>query len=134
MAFPLQFLLETVLPHILMGKGKKKHSKKGKDELSDDILSVAAMSVKKFRKVTKEISKLSMGQKVVGGVALLAAGLTYLAANQQSGPATPIAGKLRALVGWPAEPDEDTTAEEVAAEPADADEAPPKSRKPRKSK
>lgn len=60
-----------------MGKGKKKHSKK--DDVADDILDVAAVSVRKFRKVTKEIHKLSTGQKIVGGLALLAAGLTYLA-------------------------------------------------------
>jgi hypothetical protein len=66
-----------------MAKDKKKHSKK--DKLSKDILDVATVSVKKFRKVTREISKLSMGQKVVGGVALLAVGLTYLAKSEAGG-------------------------------------------------
>ncbi|MBO2009928.1 hypothetical protein [Hymenobacter negativus] len=80
MAFPYQLLLETVLPHLLMGKDKKKHSKK--DRASEDILDVAAVSLKKFRKVTKELSKLSTGQKVVGGIALAAAGLVYLAAHE----------------------------------------------------
>jgi hypothetical protein len=79
MAFPFQFLLETVLPHILMAKDKKKHSKK--DKVSEDILDAAALSIKKFRKVFKEIGKLTFGQKLVGGVALLAVGLTYLAPN-----------------------------------------------------
>lgn len=60
-----------------MGKDKKKHSKK--DQASEDILDVAALSLKKFRKVTKEISKLSTGQKVAGSIALAAAGLVYLA-------------------------------------------------------
>lgn len=117
-----------------MGKDKKKHSKKGKDELSDDILDVAAMSVKKFRKVTKEISRLSTGQKVVGGVALAAAGLVYLAANRQGGPETPIVSKLLALANRKEEPTGAVEAEEVAAEPAAPEEAPPKSRKPRKIK
>ena len=51
---------------------------------------MAALSLKKFRKVTKEISKLSTGQKLVGGIALVAAGLTYLA-KQQPDEATPAA-------------------------------------------
>jgi hypothetical protein len=89
MAFPLQFLLEQALHYTLMPKNKKKHSKK-KDELSDDLLDMAALSIKKFRKVTKEIGKLSTGQKLVGGVALLAAGLTYLA-KQRADEATPSA-------------------------------------------
>ncbi|MBH8558007.1 hypothetical protein [Hymenobacter negativus] len=77
MAFPLQFLLETVLPQLLMGKDKKKHSKK--DQASENILDAVALSIKKFRKVTKEISKLSTGQKLVGSLALAAAGLVYMA-------------------------------------------------------
>ncbi|WP_460609297.1 hypothetical protein [Hymenobacter terrigena] len=80
MAFPLQFLLETVLPQLLMGKDKKKHSKK--DQTSEDVLDAVALSLKKFRKVTKEISKLSTGQKVVGSLALAAAGLVYLATRE----------------------------------------------------
>ncbi|MEL5994751.1 hypothetical protein [Hymenobacter segetis] len=80
MAFPLQFLLETVLPQLLMGKDKKKHSKK--DKASEDILDAVALSLKKFRKVTKEISRLSTGQKVVGSLVLAAAGLVYLATRE----------------------------------------------------
>lgn len=86
MAFPLQFLLEQALRYTLMPKDKKKQSKK-KDELSDDLLDMAALSLKKFRKVSKQIGKLSTGQKLVGGVALLAAGLTYLAKQQVEAPA-----------------------------------------------
>ena len=63
-----------------MAKDKKKHSKK--DKVSAGILDAATLSVRKFRKVTKEIGKLSTGQKLVGGAALLAAGLTYLAKKQ----------------------------------------------------
>ncbi|MFD2721280.1 hypothetical protein ACFST9_21370 [Hymenobacter monticola] len=70
-----------------MAKDKKKKHKK--DDVSEDILDVAALSIKKFRKVTKEIGKLSTGQKLVGGIALVAAGLTYLAT--QDGGATPSA-------------------------------------------
>ncbi|WP_460557460.1 hypothetical protein [Hymenobacter daeguensis] len=63
-----------------MAKDKKKHSKK--DKASENILDAAALSLKKFRKVTKQIGKLSTGQKVVGGIALAAAGLAYLAARE----------------------------------------------------
>ncbi|UOG75257.1 hypothetical protein MTX78_01355 [Hymenobacter tibetensis] len=63
-----------------MSKGKKKDSKKGNQ--SNDLLDEAAVSLKKFRKVTKQLTKLTTGQKVVGGLALLAAGLTYLAKQQ----------------------------------------------------
>ncbi len=81
MAFPLQFLLQNLFRYTLMANDKKKHSKK--DKASKSLLDAAAVSLKKFRKVTKQLSKLSTGQKLVGGVALLAAGLTYLA-NKQS--------------------------------------------------
>ncbi|SNR63837.1 hypothetical protein [Hymenobacter mucosus] len=57
---------------------KKKHKKKGKDAVSEDVLDAAVLSIKKFRKVTNEIAKLSTGQKLVGGLTLLAAGLIYL--------------------------------------------------------
>ena len=69
-----------------MGKNKKKHSKK--NDLSGNVLDVAALSLKKFRKVTKEIGRLSTGQKLVGGVALLAAGLAYLASQDDAPAAT----------------------------------------------
>lgn len=86
MVFPLQFILENLLRHAVMSKNSKKHSKK--DGLSEGILDVAALSVKKFRKVTKEIGRLSTGQKLVGGVALLAAGLAYLASQDDAAVAT----------------------------------------------
>lgn len=84
MAFPYQFLLKTLLPQLLMAKDKKKHSKK--DKASEDIMDVAALSLRKFRKVSKQLSKLSTGQKVVGGLALAAAGLVYLAARETDNP------------------------------------------------
>lgn len=65
-----------------MAKDKKKHSKK--DDLSENLLDAAALSVRRFRKVTKELGKLSTGQKLVGGLALVAAGLTYLATRSTS--------------------------------------------------
>ena len=85
MAFPLQFILENLLSHAVMGKKNKKHSKK--DGLSEDMLDVAALSIKKFRKMTKEIGRLSTGQRLVGGAALLAAGLVYLASQADAAPA-----------------------------------------------
>lgn len=84
MASPLEFLLTQALRYTLMPKDKKKKSKK--DELSGDILDAANLTLKKFRKVTRQIGKLSTGQKVVGGLALLAAGLTYLAQQQTDKP------------------------------------------------
>lgn len=118
-----------------MGKDKKKHSKKGKDPVSEGILDVAHLSVRKFRKVTKEIGKLSTGQKLVGGVALLAAGLTYLA-TRPDGPEASLGGQLRALVSGTKESPKDPAdeSEDEAGEPADAEDAPPKSRKARKSR
>ncbi len=82
MAFPLQFLLETLVSSTLMSRDKKKHAKK--DAAPDDLLDLAHASLKKFRKVTREIGKLSTGQKLVGGLALAAAGLTYLATRDSS--------------------------------------------------
>ena len=86
MGFPLQLLLKTVLPRILMAKDKKKDSKK--DPVAENLLDVARTSLKKFRKVTREISRLSTGQKLVGGLALAAAGLAYLATLDSD--ATPV--------------------------------------------
>ncbi|HEX8659069.1 MAG TPA: hypothetical protein VF690_16125 [Hymenobacter sp.] len=80
-----------------MAKDKKKHAKKDKSQVSDHILDAAALSLKKYRKVTKEIGKLSTRQKVVGGIALLAAGLTYLAKKQESAAAEPAEPRATAL-------------------------------------
>ncbi|MCI1186750.1 hypothetical protein MON38_04920 [Hymenobacter sp. DH14] len=103
MAFPLQFLLETLVSSTLMPSAKKKHSKK--DAASEDLLDLAHASVKKFRKVTREIGKLSTGQKVVGGLALAAAGLAYLAARDSGDEAaTPGAEAPRAIAAETAAP------------------------------
>jgi hypothetical protein len=93
-----------------MAKDKKKHSKK--DDVSDDLLDMAALSIKKFRKVTKEIGKLSTGQKIVGSLALAAAGLTYLAKQ----PSTASSDKASAPTPSPASDAVDA----VKAKPATA--------------
>ncbi|QDA58971.1 hypothetical protein [Hymenobacter jejuensis] len=65
----------------LMGKDKKKKAKH-KNQPAQDLLDRAAVSIKKFRRITKQIAKLSPGQKLVGGLALVATGLAYLAQQQ----------------------------------------------------
>jgi hypothetical protein len=87
-----------------MSKKKKKGAKSSVD--SDDLLDMATLAVKRFRRVTKEIGKLSTGQKIVGGLALLAAGLTYLA--QQDGDSAPTADE--ALVATTADSDDEPAA------------------------
>lgn len=111
-----------------MGKGKKKHSKK--DKVSDDIMEVAAASLKKFRKVTRQIGKLSTGQKLVGGVALLAAGLTYLANRPADAPDSSVPSRrlIAPDAAHPAEPAFDEADHETEDAPAF------KSRKARKPK
>ena len=54
------------------------------------MLEVAAQSLKKFRKVTKEIAKLSTGQKLVGGLVIAAAGLAYLATRETNDAPAPL--------------------------------------------
>lgn len=99
MAFPLQFLLETLVRPTLMPKAHKKHSKK--DAASEDLLDLAHISLKKFRKVTHEIGKLSPGQKLVGGLALAAAGLAYLATRDSPDEAPAPADAPRATAAAP---------------------------------
>ena len=110
-----------------MAKNKKKHSKKNK--VSDDILDIAALSVRKFRKVTREIGKLSTGQKIVGSLALLAAGLTYLVKSEDDEEPSSADNSTWAL--------EEHSAEKHQSE-GDADdeaiEAQPKARKTKKAK
>lgn len=72
-----------------MSKDKKKKSKK--DDSTGDVFETAALSIRKFRKVTREIGRLSTGQKLVGGLALVAGGLAYLAlrpSEESDEPAT----------------------------------------------
>ncbi|GAB3303124.1 hypothetical protein [Hymenobacter tenuis] len=73
-----------------MGKHKKKkHAKQVAAAVPDDVLDAAVLSIKKFRKVTNEIAKLSTGQKLVGGLVLAAAGLIYLDQRKGKPDATP---------------------------------------------
>lgn len=113
-----------------MGKGKKKHSKKGLDQ--DDLLDAAALSVKKFGKVTKAIAKLSTGQKIVGGIVLIAAGLTYLAKQDFDADENPHQSPKdeapQLALGTGAAPDDEE------APPPRATAAPRKSRKSPKAK
>lgn len=107
-----------------MGKGKKKHSKKA--DVADDLLDVAALSIKKFRKVTHEIGKLSTGQKVVGGIALLAAGLTYLAKTESENSTATDKNPVTKLLGGGSSA---SPADHQADALAKAPKSPPKTRK-----
>ena len=69
-----------------MAKDKKNRSKQGKKPSS--LLDAAATSLKKFRRVARHVTKLSTGQKVVGGLALVAAGVTYLVNKQTDADST----------------------------------------------
>ena len=115
-----------------MGKGKKKHSKK--DTVSEDILDAATLSVKKFRKVTNEIGKLSVGQKLLGGLALAAAGLLYLAVQDSNEEKADVASStddtLRLSEGKGAASANDEQEEDAADKSVSA---PRKSRKSSKS-
>lgn len=122
------FMRHGIQSVTIMGKGKKKHSKK--DQVSEDMLGAAALSIKKFRKVTKEITKLSTGQKVVGGFALLAAGLTYWATQSSSVDEKTTAGPVVHQLALPAA----STAADPAAEPSSKSSAVRKSRKNVKAK
>ncbi|PJJ53271.1 hypothetical protein [Hymenobacter chitinivorans] len=109
-----------------MAKHKKKHSKK--DGVGDDLLDAAAMSIKKYRKVTNEIGKLSTGQKLVGGVMLLAAGYFYLDKVRNDGPDTLLAG-LSGLLPGGASPHPANDEDDEETPPP----APPRAALPRKA-
>lgn len=111
-----------------MAKHKKKHSKK--DTVSDDLLGATALSIRKFRKVTNEIARLSTGQKLVGGLALLLGGYLYFDKFQGSSNEPGAKGpRLPARLGLPAAPAPHQADEAVALRPV----APGKSRKSAKS-
>lgn len=59
-----------------MSKNKPKGSKKSK--VSDDLLDAATVGLQKFRRLAKQVNKLSTTQKVVGGLAVLAAGYAFV--------------------------------------------------------
>jgi len=78
-----------------MAKHKKKQAKK--DSVPDNFLDVTALSIKKYRKVTNEIAKLSPVQKLVGGLALLAAGYVYLNKVKNDNSAGSLLSELKGL-------------------------------------
>lgn len=59
-----------------MSKSKNKGSKKEKP--SSDLLDSATVGLKKFRRFAKQVKKLSTTQKIVGSLALLAAGYALI--------------------------------------------------------
>lgn len=113
-----------------MGKHKKKkHLKQIEDAVPDDVLDAAVVSIKKFRKITNEIAKLSTGQKLLGGVVLAAAGLIYL--DQRKGSADDSRSTPRFDWARLTDPKEKETSatEEAAPVPVKAAAAPDKARK-----
>ncbi|GAC1383895.1 MAG: hypothetical protein NVS3B25_30860 [Hymenobacter sp.] len=89
-----------------MGKGPKKRPPKA--ALSAGLLDVAAVTLKKFRRVTKQVRHLSTTHKVFGGMALLGVGLAYLVSRPQeaqgAAPADLIGGATDAPGGPPVQP------------------------------
>jgi hypothetical protein len=59
-----------------MSKANKKQLKKR--AFAPELLGQAAHSLRKFRRVTKQVSRLSTAQKLLGGLALVAASVAYL--------------------------------------------------------
>ncbi|GAA4392674.1 hypothetical protein [Hymenobacter koreensis] len=122
-----------------MGKKKKKHSKRH-DSVSEDLFDATALSIKKYRKVTNQIARLSPTQKLVGGLTLLAAGYLYVRNHRgEDWRESPVVGLLP--LAWrplllgegpvPQEPEETQEAEVLA--PAPAPRKHHKSAKPAKS-
>ena len=60
----------------VMSKNKPKGSKKSK--ASNDLLDAATVGLKKFRRFAKQVNKLSTTQKLIGGLAVLAAGYALM--------------------------------------------------------
>ncbi|MFC7671145.1 hypothetical protein ACFQT0_29920 [Hymenobacter humi] len=84
-----------------MSKKKPKGSKKNK--AYGDLLDTATLGLKKFRRFARQVNKLSSTQKVVGGLAVLAAGYAFItnsspdespAAAPDLGEATPPSATL----------------------------------------
>ncbi|OON67860.1 hypothetical protein [Hymenobacter sp. CRA2] len=115
--------------------GKKNKKKKKQDSVSDDLFDATALSIKKYRKVTNEIAKLSPLQKVVGGLALLAGGYFYLKNLQDSDDwrNSPVAGLLPPWLPAPRRMHYDEDAQVEDAPDAEPDEAEP-ARAPRPHK
>ena len=68
-----------------MSKSKRKGFKNSKP--ASELLDSAALGLKKFRRFAKQVKKLSTSQKVVGGLALLAAGYAFISNSTQGGGA-----------------------------------------------
>ncbi|GAB3829930.1 hypothetical protein [Hymenobacter jeollabukensis] len=105
--------------------GKKHKKSKKQDSVSDSLLDATALSIKKYRKVTDEIAKLSPLQKLVGGLAVVAAGYYYLKNLQHSDDwrDSPVAGLLP--LPWRPAPRHQATYREADIEDADAEPVPP---------
>lgn len=123
-----------------MKKDKKKKDKGSKkDSMSDNLLDAAALSLKKFRRITRQIGKLSTGQKLAGGAALLAAGLVYLAKRDAddaaAAAATPGASAAEAHLARLADAETPAPTDQSGddAEPAEAHRAPKRSKRPGKA-
>ena len=111
-----------------MGKHKKKkNSKKIADAVPDDVLDAAVVSIRKFRKITNEIAKLSTGQKLVGGLVLAAAGYFYL--DQRKGHDEGKSWHAPKFDRPRLTPPDETSATEAPAEAPEKAAAPHKSRK-----
>lgn len=78
-----------------MAKHKKKQSKK--DSVADNFLDVTAVSIKKYRKMTNELAKLSTKQKLVGGLALLTAGFFYFTKTKSDNSQGALLSELKSL-------------------------------------
>jgi hypothetical protein len=117
--------------------GKKDKKKKKPDSVSDDLFDATALSIKKYRKVTNEIAKLSSVQKLVGGLALLAGGYFYLKNLQDNDDwrDSPVAGLLPPWLPRPRRATSYEDAQVEEDEPAAQAPAPvlSKSRKPAKA-
>ena len=73
-----------------MSKKKTKGSKK--DKASGDLLDTATGELKKLRRFAKQVKKLSTTQKIVGGLAVLAAGYALITnRSADEGPAEALA-------------------------------------------
>ena len=109
-----------------MGKNKKKKIK----EVALHPLDAAADSLKKFRRVTKQIRKMSLGQKLLGGAALLAMALTYLAKYEDEQRTARASAEDEQPEPADAPSQEESAARRLAAAAAEAPAAPKKRKRP----
>ncbi|QJX46417.1 hypothetical protein HMJ29_05490 [Hymenobacter taeanensis] len=93
-------------------KQKKKKAKQLQEAVPENMLDAAVLSIRKFRKITNEIAKLSLGQKVVGSLVLAAAGLIYLDQRKGDDSGTSFTSRFN----WPRLPEAEETAASEATE------------------